>query len=73
MGKNRGHSEGIRGAFGGIRGQVRAFWFFQYCMELGFRGSSEANPGGKYPLYNIKVGKEKLLADCGAKILLEAI
>ena len=43
IGENQGHSEGIRGAFGGIRDQVRAFGFFQYCMELGFLGST---PGG---------------------------
>ena len=35
-------------------------------MGLGFLGSSAANPGGKYPLYNIKIEKEELLADCGA-------
>ena len=33
-------------------------------MGLGFLGSSAANPGWKYPLYNIKNGKEELLADC---------
>ena len=35
-------------------------------MGLGFLGSSAANPGWKYPLYNIKIEKEELLADCGA-------
>ena len=51
-------------------------------MGLGFLGSSAANPGGKYPFYNIKMEKEELLADCGAKeklgggvsgVLLEAL
>ena len=35
-------------------------------MGLGFIGSSAGNPGWKYSLYNIKIEKEELLADCGA-------
>ena len=33
IGENQGHSEGIRGAFGGIRDQVRAFGFFSIARN----------------------------------------
>ena len=36
-------------------------------MGLGFLGSSAANPRWKYPLYNVKIEKEEVLVDCGAK------
>ena len=70
----RGHSRGIRGHSGSSKG-IRVFSVLHGTRIPRF------NPGWKYPLYNIKPGKEKLLAACGAKkhgcgasrILLEAI
>ena len=65
MGKNRRQSEGIRGAFGGIRDQVRAFWVFQYCTEL---GSSEAKTGGSIFFIILKLERRSYWQSVGRKI-----
>ena len=72
----RGHSRGIRGHSGSSKGIL----VFSVLHGTRIPRFQRGQPRGEV-LYNIKIGKEKLLADCGAKkhgcgasrILLEAL